>query len=1066
MNFILSESQLRLEQRLFAQIKQHIAAGGGYLLLLVPAQASFLMERRIVEQCSSAGFMSVEVMSFEKLAERILKTAGGRSDTVMDGVGLAMLVKKAMKSLGSLRSIDSDQRDIHQKAAELISAIKAENISPAALRTIGEAQRPSTRDKLLDLADLYEYIAAHAASPDLRDMEQRAIERVGRASFLQGAKIAVYGFDTFTALRIDMLRALLSLCASMDIYLELEEENPLYANQVFFLRQLVEMAAGLREPVRKTILPAGAFSSPELGHLFQCVFAYGGHTFQGPAPAIRIGRAATRQEELAWVAEQILRLMAQGVRPREIGVMSGQPTAYENELRDVFARAGIPYFYDGKRSLGESRLAEFVLSAVDILESGWRLDHVLRHMKTHLLPIERREAEALARFARERRLFGSSFRTGLKNCDDALEDARRRGFSPLAAMAQQARETGNLALALADYLEALGIPARLEQEAEALHAAGFGDEALFTRQLFEKTRSVLAQAAQLGAGMKAADLRDMLACGLEAAQVAIIPPSVDEVAVGDITHSIFPHKRAIFILGANDGSLPPLPDYSGLLGQTETEEIKAVFPSFPDKPSYDSQKPFIRRCLCGGDALFLSYTDREKNPSYVVDKILRTFPEVQEEPCGEAVIPSEQGGLESLAADLRNLCEESGAPLKILGAYLQSSSPYPERLLRWALDTNAPTPLSPATAKRLYGDLRGSASLVEGYYRCPYQSFLDRGIRPAAPENGAPDQRIAGVYAHRLLESFSDGLNADGRQWASLSPEEIDELLARASQGLAEDIPQFSSRRFQYHEQRIRREVSASCKAIQRQLEGTACNAASAVEQPFGYHGELKIKTPLGDISLVGKIDRIDTVEEGGQRYVRIIDYKTGPAAFSPRRFAAGIGLQLVIYLMAAAVLFREAKPAGAFYFHVSYPVLKAGEEEKTRLEKYVMEGIAAEDYHALSAFTAENADCRSMKISMARQEGQLVVKAGENTYTQEQLSQLLELAEEIVKDAALSIYAGSNAIAPLAGDDDPCPSCPYGPVCRFDGIFSGNQRRIVPDCKKSDLLRMAEERSSHGTDT
>ena len=34
MNFILSESQLRLEQRLFAQIKQHIAAGGGYLLLL------------------------------------------------------------------------------------------------------------------------------------------------------------------------------------------------------------------------------------------------------------------------------------------------------------------------------------------------------------------------------------------------------------------------------------------------------------------------------------------------------------------------------------------------------------------------------------------------------------------------------------------------------------------------------------------------------------------------------------------------------------------------------------------------------------------------------------------------------------------------------------------------------------------------------------------------------------------------------------------------------------------------------------------------------------------------
>lgn len=1064
MEIFISESQQSLENRLFAHIQQHIAKKAGYMLLLVPAQASFLMERQIVERCGGQGFMTIEVMSFEKLCERILKTSGGRADVVIDRVGLSMLCKKAVKSLKTLRAMDPDQKDIHQKTGELIASLKAENITPHVLRSIAENQRQATRDKLLDVADIFQYIEENASAPDLRDLEKRAIERAAMASFLQHADVAVYGFDTFTALRIDMLRALLPLSGSLEVYLEMDEERQLYKNQQFFLRQLGEMAQSIGAAFRKNYLAPVKYASSEIDHVFRHVFAYGREIFQGPAPAIRVGQGKSKEEELRWVAQNILSLVGQGVHCREIAVMSGQPGQYENDLRDVFAQGGIPYFYDGKRSLKNSRLALFLLSAVDILESGWRIDHVLRHMKTHLLPLRAGEAEALAKFAGERRLFGSAFKTGFKNCDDTLEEARQRGFSPLIDLAERVKNRESLPLCLVEYMEALSLDARLEEEAQRLQEAGFGEDALFTRQLYEKARAILLQAEDFGMGMCLADFRDMLSCGFEAAQIAVIPPCTDEVTVGDVTHSIFSHKKAVFIIGANDGSLPPLPDYGGVFGQAETEEIKEAFPAFPDKPDYDSQKPFIRRCLCSGDALFLSYTDRDKNPSYVVDKILRTFPSIQVEGCDGAVVPSQKGGLQALASDIRSLCDGEEKPLKILGAYLQNSFPKPESLLSWALHTNSPTPVPASLAKGLYGELRGSASLVEGYYYCPYKSFLDRGILPSTPKNGAPDHRIAGIYAHQLLESFVNILNQTGQTWGSLSHQEIDQLIDQAGQAHQGEIPQFSTKRFQYYEKRIRQEVSASCKAIQSQLQDTACTTW-AVEQPFGYHGELKIETPLGDISLVGKIDRIDVAESGGRRYVRVIDYKTGSAAFSPKKFAAGIGLQLVIYLMAVAALFDQAEPVGAFYFHVSYPVLKPGEGEEDRAGQYVMEGVVAEDYQGLSAFTPKDSGYKSMKISMTKEGDQVVVKAGENTFTRDQLSALMDLAREIVRDAAMSIYSGANAISPLIGDSSPCEYCPYGAVCRFDGIFSGSQCRILENTKKADLLKLAEERRVHETD-
>ena len=53
-------------------------------------------------------------------------------------------------------------------------------------------------------------------------------------------------------------------------------------------------------------------------------------------------------------------------------------------------------------------------------------------------------------------------------------------------------------------------------------------------------------------------------------------------------------------------------------------------------------------------------------------------------------------------------------------------------------------------------------------------------------------------------------------------------------------------------------------------------------------------------MKLRGRIDRIDTYEEGGNVYVKVIDYKSGSKRFDLAALYYGLQLQLVVSMNAA----------------------------------------------------------------------------------------------------------------------------------------------------------------------
>jgi ATP-dependent helicase/nuclease subunit B len=75
-------------------------AGGSRPLLLVPEQASFQMERALIETPGIHGFIRCEVLSFQRLAYRILAETGAeprRADQTIGPLGRMMAIRRLIR---------------------------------------------------------------------------------------------------------------------------------------------------------------------------------------------------------------------------------------------------------------------------------------------------------------------------------------------------------------------------------------------------------------------------------------------------------------------------------------------------------------------------------------------------------------------------------------------------------------------------------------------------------------------------------------------------------------------------------------------------------------------------------------------------------------------------------------------------------------------------------------------------------------------------------------------------------------------------------------------------------
>jgi len=387
---------------------------GAPLILLVPEQATYQAELALVSTPDLAGIMRAQVLSFRRLAWRVMQETGGIVRPPINESGKKMLLHKIIHTYRhelKLFHASVDQAGFLDQLIGLFTEWKRYMLTGERLKQHLEGAHeiraevsPLLADKLHDLQRIYSIFEAELAGTylDGEDYVTLLAEKYKDVAYLCQAEIWVDGFHGFTPQEYAVLetmmrhsrRLTLTLCldreyGSGERPRELDLFHPT-ARTMVALREMADRLGVPQEVVRLggDVLPryreSRMLAALEASLARQSVRPVPG--FEEARADITLCEAVNRRAEAEGVAREMIRLVREeGVRWRDLAVRVRNIEAYGDLLETVFDDYGIPYFLDHKRTVLHHPLVEFVRSALEVVERNWRYDAVFRCVKTEFL---------------------------------------------------------------------------------------------------------------------------------------------------------------------------------------------------------------------------------------------------------------------------------------------------------------------------------------------------------------------------------------------------------------------------------------------------------------------------------------------------------------------------------------------------------------------------------------------------------------------------------------------------------------------------------------------------------
>ncbi|HWR39296.1 MAG TPA: helicase-exonuclease AddAB subunit AddB, partial [Patescibacteria group bacterium] len=207
---------------------------GPPLIMIVPEQATFEVERALAAASPGGGFIRAYVLGFRRLAYRVLTETGGAGRPRLSELGKRLALRRLLlrqQDQLSLLKRAAGERHFADTLAGLINEFKAYGIRPedleAAVSALGAGQEAGLGGKVKDLALLYrEYeLFLQDRYLDPEDYLQLLAEKVPQAALTAGARIWVDGFTWFTPQEYRGLEALLHTAAEVTVTLCLDEPD-------------------------------------------------------------------------------------------------------------------------------------------------------------------------------------------------------------------------------------------------------------------------------------------------------------------------------------------------------------------------------------------------------------------------------------------------------------------------------------------------------------------------------------------------------------------------------------------------------------------------------------------------------------------------------------------------------------------------------------------------------------------------------------------------------------------------------------------------------------------------
>jgi len=1088
------------------------AAEGRKQLILVPETHSHRAEKHLLAQWGNKVGLHAQVMTFTKLADRALKSAG-KELLPIDKGGRVLLMYKAVKAVESgleYYKNAASKPDVLSSLVSVASEFRSCLIEPEQLL----ARRDDMSAKLRDISmiyaaycTLYSGRAAHGS-----DRLENALPYIADFEAVRDAEIYIYGFQGFTAAEYKIMEKLIEGSRGLTVALDLGADPQLFAEQIKTKGRLERLASAAGRSWKQEE-PSGIERKADacLKVLAKSMFDFAEPAFIGDSKAIKLYSCKDVAEECELVAGICRRLvLEENVRLRDIAVVAAEADQYESYLRQSFQRYGLPLYVSHREDFLDKPAAAAALGAFRAIEDHFSFQSVLRYMKSGLVGLTRDEQEQLENYAYTWQIRGNNwFREWTLSPEgydgreapeelEQLNAIRIKLVEPLQALRDALPASApaeQYVKAIHAHLEKINLEGQIEARADLLAEQGRTQDASAYMQIYDTICGALAQfeAVFTEEELARADLLSLLELMLGQYSIGTIPVSLDMIELSDFSRAAFGTMPYLIILGAREGAMPPVVTGSSLLKERDRIQLETCgieLTQSDEERVFEYMSDIYQVVDSTVKEIIFTYPKRgfgggQTAKSYLLSRIEDVFPgSIMQDaapllrrsrllaslPAFE-VLCSGNGSAEQIAAERWFEEREEGKRYNALQNYADQ----PRRAIE-----------NKASVTGLYGDtLYMSATRVERFYSCPFSFFMQYGLKAKERRKAAFEATNVGTLVHYVVEnavrtlSFEPELDQD-----AVVDRYVEQFLNERLGGREE-----KTARFTVNYARIKVNIKAIVRDI---MEEIAASDFVPIAFEMNFDGDkgyapYQIRSGSAKLDLHGSIDRVDGYIKDDVLYVRVSDYKTGSKSFTLSDILEGLNMQMFIYMLMLRSIPQEGleklstemlgqtcdrmAPCAALYIPAKSPYVdvspdsSAAEVEEMRQKKVKRIGIVRSDDELIDALERPtDGKYRFLPVGRTKAGG---YTAASKVVDADELGDLLNETEQNLARMARRIAGGTIEATPYSkGNMKYCDWCPYQAACQFDTGMKSDRYRYIRTYKKDTVIAKIreEEEDEHGS--
>lgn len=1085
--FIFGGAGSGKSEYIFREIERLLEDSDKKICLIVPEPFTVATEAKIAKRFPPSAALRLEGTNFTRLADSVSRLVGGLSySRLTKGSRMLLLWRSMMSVWPSLTELsqvgDGDGVGIIPTVFAAERELKLSGIAPDALYTAADELEASGENSLSRRArDLAVICAAMSMAEeefcDTYEPIRKLAENVKASGYFDNTVVFIDSFYSLTGAQNAVLSEIVRCAADVYITVPMESRRSdgvhLDGVKRFYQDALGAALRYSADDVEFVTLDGNRrAASAELEtvqtHLWN--YSFTGDTWCSKLPtapeSVRVYSVADRYAEAEAVCSEIMRLVRGGARFSDIVVACADTSEIRGICDSALRRHGIPCFISETSKITSSPAVRLILSLLKI-PGKWRREDVISVIKTGLSPLDDELACAFESYTdiwniRGRHSFTNSWSM---NPDGYTEEISERA-AVILAQANDARdaliphiekfadtfEKGHATVtaicrALAEYF-ADGAYAKMMARADMIERGGAADDAARERLVWREICTAFDTMAEIVGDVEvdAGSFASLFRYAISDADTGAIPTGIDVVTVAGAAGLRTDGVKHVIVLGAVAGEFPASVSDDGYFTDDDKRRLENAGVILGADSGERSSEELFR--------FYRVISQAMETLTVFVPKTSASSPVKISEGAERILTLLGRGAPEEFNFEIYDLstldtaCRETGdEALVTLRRELFGEA----EDVRFTPSETAE--VSAVTAHEVFGDhVRLSQSRIDSYVKCPMSYYCDYVLKLSEDrraEISAPD---IGSFVHAVLEELLKHITVrgeipDGDALEKLCDEIIEDYIKKTCPGI-------SGGRLNYLFKRLRRQVSVFAEAIVREVSQSRFETY-AVEIPVGAGSAGEVSPPAvifpleggGEVSLVGRIDRLDTYSVDGKTYIRVIDYKTGSTKFSYDDVALGLNVQLLIYLFSAwrsgGTRFHRALdgdggtellPAGALYFNLrpadntSDRPLSAEEAKEIMLESMDRSGIVSDDRDVLDAMD-RGITGRYVPVSL-KADGSY--KKSASLATLERFGELYREMESVICRIAAEMKSGRAGATPLEHHGSvKCDWCAMRAVCR-----------------------------------